>query len=121
ALAMDVQPRAPQHGTRWHHPNAETGTCRLAPLLVSVKNGGITVGGQFPPGPMRSRQQQKPLRVPAPRPEAPEPSRRVVLKPRAAPCERCPISVPFPSQGEWRAWRDSNPRPMASEATTLSG
>ncbi len=22
---------------------------------------------------------------------------------------------------EWRAWRDSNPRPMASEATTLSG
>src|SRR5690606_7118093 len=42
ALAMDVQPRAPQHGTRWHHPNAETGTCRLAPLLVSVKNGGIT-------------------------------------------------------------------------------
>jgi hypothetical protein len=25
------------------------------------------------------------------------------------------------SQGKWRAWRDSNPRPMASEATTLSG
>ena len=23
--------------------------------------------------------------------------------------------------GEWCAWRDSNPRPMASEATTLSG
>ena len=22
---------------------------------------------------------------------------------------------------KWRAWRDSNPRPMASEATTLSG
>src|SRR5690606_30006091 len=43
ALAMDVQPRAPQHGTRRHHPNAETGTCRLAPLLVSVENGGITI------------------------------------------------------------------------------
>jgi len=41
-LAMDVQPRAPEHGTRWHHPNAETGTCRLAPLLESAKSGGIT-------------------------------------------------------------------------------
>ena len=25
------------------------------------------------------------------------------------------------SIGDWCAWRDSNPRPMASEATTLSG
>ena len=24
-------------------------------------------------------------------------------------------------RGKWRAWRDSNPRPLASEATTLSG
>src|SRR5690606_42052911 len=24
-------------------------------------------------------------------------------------------------KGGWRAWRDSNPRPMASEATTLTG
>ena len=31
------------------------------------------------------------------------------------------VGPPDLSQGKWRAWRDSNPRPMASEATTLSG
>ncbi len=39
---MDLQPRAPEHGTRRHHPNAKTRTRRLAPLLMSVKSGGIT-------------------------------------------------------------------------------
>jgi len=29
ALAMDVQPRVPEYGARWHHPNAETGACSL--------------------------------------------------------------------------------------------
>ncbi len=33
---------APQHGARRHHPDAETGACRLAPLLESAKSGGIT-------------------------------------------------------------------------------
>src|SRR5690606_26320232 len=33
----------------------------------------------------------------------------------------CPRYVLKLSQRVWRAWRDSNPRPMASEATTLSG
>lgn len=42
-LAMDVQPRAPQHGARWHHANAEVGIGCIAPLLANVKNGGITL------------------------------------------------------------------------------
>ena len=42
ALALDLQPRAPEHGTRRHHADAKIGTRRLAPLLGSVKNGGIT-------------------------------------------------------------------------------
>src|SRR6185312_3682864 len=39
---MDLQPRATEHGARRHHSDAETDTCRLAPLLESVKSGGIT-------------------------------------------------------------------------------
>lgn len=42
-LAMDLQPRAPEHGTRWHHADAEIGARRLTPLLLSVKSGGITL------------------------------------------------------------------------------
>lgn len=41
-VAMDLQSRAPQHGARWLHPDAETGESRIAPLLASAKNGGIT-------------------------------------------------------------------------------
>ena len=37
---MDLQPRAPEHGVRWHHADAEIGASRLAPLLLSVKSGG---------------------------------------------------------------------------------
>ena len=39
---MDLQPRAPEHGARWHHPHAEVGLGRIAPLLATTKNGGIT-------------------------------------------------------------------------------
>src|SRR6185437_10907075 len=38
----DLQPRAPEHGARWHHPQAEVGLGRIAPLLATTKNGGIT-------------------------------------------------------------------------------
>src|SRR5690606_19944353 len=41
-MAMDVQPRAPQHGTRRHHASDEVGHGRIAPLLATAKNGGIT-------------------------------------------------------------------------------
>lgn len=39
---MDVQPRAPQHGARWHHAINETGDGRIVPLLAVVKSGRIT-------------------------------------------------------------------------------
>ena len=39
---MDIQPRTPEHGARRHHTHAEVGACRIAPLLTSSKNGGIT-------------------------------------------------------------------------------
>ena len=42
-MALDIQPRAPQHGAWRYHPYAKTGTRRLAPLLLSAKSGGITV------------------------------------------------------------------------------
>src|SRR3546814_4903072 len=37
-LAMVLQSRAPEYGARRHHTNAETGPCRLAPLLATAKN-----------------------------------------------------------------------------------
>ena len=40
-LAMDVQPRAPQHGARRHHASNETGDGRIAPLLAVAKSGGL--------------------------------------------------------------------------------
>ncbi|MCD9029913.1 hypothetical protein LDO26_17110, partial [Luteimonas sp. BDR2-5] len=43
ALAMDLQPRAPEHGARRHHAHAEARIGRLAPLLAIAKNGGITL------------------------------------------------------------------------------
>ena len=45
-LAMDIQPRAPEYGTRRYHTEAETGIGRLVPLLAKAKNGGITVPAQ---------------------------------------------------------------------------
>src|SRR3546814_8472937 len=46
-LAMVLQSRAPEYGARRHHTNAETGPCRLAPLLATTKNGGITHRAQI--------------------------------------------------------------------------
>jgi hypothetical protein len=37
---MDLQPQTLEHGIRWHLADAEIGARRLAPLLLSVKNGG---------------------------------------------------------------------------------
>lgn len=42
-LAMDRQPRAPQHSTWRDYPNSKTGTHRLAPLLAAAKKCGITL------------------------------------------------------------------------------
>src|SRR5699024_5290994 len=39
---MVLQSRAPEHGSRRHHANAEVGACCIAPLLAAAKNGGIT-------------------------------------------------------------------------------
>jgi len=40
---MDLQPRAPKHGARRHHANAEACTGSVVPLLATAKSGGITV------------------------------------------------------------------------------
>ena len=50
---------------------------------------------------------------PAPLPDL---SRSLVLRRATAPIQVCPRSVPQCHRGKWRAWRDSNPRPTASEA-----
>jgi hypothetical protein len=42
-LVMDVQSRAPKHGARRHHTQAEIDARRLTPLPATAKNGGITV------------------------------------------------------------------------------
>src|SRR3546814_16263144 len=47
---MVLQSRAPEYGARRHHTNAETGPCRLAPLLATAKNGGITHRAPRPSG-----------------------------------------------------------------------
>jgi hypothetical protein len=42
-LALDVQQRTSQHGTGWHHSDAEAGYgCLVPPLLAAAKNGRIT-------------------------------------------------------------------------------
>ena len=46
-LVMDLQSRAPEHGTRGHHTHAESCTCCIAPLLVSATNGGIILQSRF--------------------------------------------------------------------------
>lgn len=39
---MDLQPRAPKHGARRHHANAEACTVGVVPFLATAKSGGIT-------------------------------------------------------------------------------
>ncbi|GEM_PF-21943 len=41
SLAMDLQPRAPEHGALRHHAHAEVGTRRIAPFLTIAKIGGL--------------------------------------------------------------------------------
>ncbi|MBO9857862.1 hypothetical protein J7396_14350 [Xanthomonas sp. A1809] len=40
ALAMDVQPLAPQHGARRHHPSNEIGDGHVASDLANAQSGG---------------------------------------------------------------------------------
>src|SRR5690606_24139382 len=78
------------------------GPIRLPAESASAEAGSEGPGGGGPWGPGRGHARLDSVR-------------------REHPIRFCPRSVPDLSQGVWRAWRDSNPRPMASEATTLSG
>ena len=40
-MAMDLQSRAPKHGARRHHTQAEIDARRLTPLPGAAKNGGL--------------------------------------------------------------------------------
>ncbi|MHB1093635.1 hypothetical protein, partial [Thiobacillus sp.] len=41
-VALDIQSRTSEHGTRRHYTHAEIDARKLTPLLAGAKNGGIT-------------------------------------------------------------------------------